>query len=154
MIISCVAICGFILTSQNYSITSVTNANKEIKTVINQGTATPANSFFPEVVNNIEKISSFRDLPEGWNGYDATPISQKLIDVVAQILTRLSRQPEIFPTGRNSIQLEYEKLNGDYLEFEIFENGVVNMYLQRGDTELEQELSVEEIFQKVVDFYE
>ncbi|KJE25644.1 hypothetical protein LG52_3208 [Geobacillus kaustophilus] len=34
------------------------------------------------------------------------------------------KQPKLFPTARDSIQLEFEKENGDYLEFELFENKI------------------------------
>ena len=40
-------------------------------------------------------------------------------------MRNLIHQPKIFPTGRQTIQLEYEKRNGDYLEFELFEEKVV-----------------------------
>lgn len=38
------------------------------------------------------------------------------------ILYKLPIEPMIFCTARDSIQLEYKKYNGDYLELEIYEN--------------------------------
>ena len=36
----------------------------------------------------------------------------------------MDNQPQIFPTGRQSIQLQYELADRSYLEFEIFEEKV------------------------------
>lgn len=41
-----------------------------------------------------------------------------------EVLKMLSVLPDIFPTFRDSIQFEHEKQNGEYLEFEIFEDKI------------------------------
>ncbi len=111
-------------------------------------------SLSPAQMKNIHKVSSFSNLKKGWNGYDAEPIDTSLIERVKEILVSLSTyQPEVFPTGRNSIQLEYEKENGDYLEFEIFEDGKISMYLSKGNEEVEELITVENIRRKVENFY-
>lgn len=53
---------------------------------------------------------------------------QKLEDKVllnaVKVLKMLPILPDIFPTFRDSIQFEYEKSDGAYLEFEVFENKI------------------------------
>lgn len=36
------------------------------------------------------------------------------------VLAGLDVEPDVFPTARDSIQLEYENSSEDYLEFEVF----------------------------------
>lgn len=73
---------------------------------------------------NLEKLNHFSTFEKNWNGYEADPLPDNIIEVTRKILKRLSVQPEMFPTARDSIQLEYERENGDYLEFEIKATGV------------------------------
>jgi len=107
------------------------------------------------VCKNIDKVSSFLKMEKGWNGYDAEPLSASLIENVKELFVSLSNyQPEIFPTGHNSIQLEFENDNGDYLEFEIFENGTASMYLSKENEEVEELIAIDEICRKVGKFCE
>lgn len=68
---------------------------------------------------NIKYLKSFRELQIGWDGFEAPQIPDSLIDKALTIIKKLTYQPSIFPTARESIQFEYEKGNDDYLEFEI-----------------------------------
>jgi hypothetical protein len=72
---------------------------------------------------NIKTLNSYRDLLPNWNTYGAPPISLNAIEKAIRVLETLNVQPEIFPTGRNSIQFEYA-CGPDYIEFEIFENKI------------------------------
>ena len=74
--------------------------------------------------NNIEKLNLFLELKDNWNDNNAKPFTSKLIEKVKLIISNVDYQPDVFPTGCNSIQLEYEMENGNYLEFEIFENSI------------------------------
>src|SRR5690554_1248365 len=65
-----------------------------------------------ELQQNNKILDQISHLEENWNGYGAQPIADKIIYKVKSILPNLKKQPAIFPTGRNSIQLEYEKDNG------------------------------------------
>lgn len=92
-------------------------------------------SYFPkEAVStmklneNIQRIEQIKTLTENWNGYGANSFSTQLLERVKSIIMNLSIQPDIFPTAQNSIQLEYEKDDGEYLEFEIFENGDIRQF--------------------------
>ena len=70
---------------------------------------------------NLEKLNRIADLEEGWDLYKATSFSNSLIEFCRNMLLKLNRQPEIFPTANNSIQFEFEN-NDDYLEIEIFDD--------------------------------
>ena len=73
----------------------------------------------PELSRNLQKIEKFREYKENWNGYGASAFSEELLDIAEEILKRLNYQPEVFPVAGGAIQFEYEKKNGEYLEFEI-----------------------------------
>lgn len=70
---------------------------------------------------NIYKLESFLKLKENWNDYGARPFNQELIDKCIALISSLNvnYQPDIFPTGMSTIQFEYEKPDGNYLEIEI-----------------------------------
>lgn len=53
-----------------------------------------------------------------WNLYDAKPISNKLIREAKRVMRNFDITPEVFPTGRSTIQFEFEYMNV-YLEFEL-----------------------------------
>lgn len=109
-------------------------------------------NFSEELQKNLDIIDSFRNLEYNWNGYGALNFSDSVIDNSRSALYFLDRQPDIFPTGRNSVQFEYEKLNGDYLEFEIFEDSIIAFQII-SDKETECEVNVTEMKKMVVEFY-
>lgn len=76
----------------------------------------------PEVIKSIKRLRDIENLAFDWNGYGAKPFSSALIDKCERIVGALSVQPLIYPTGRNSIQFQYELSDRSYLEFEIFED--------------------------------
>lgn len=80
-----------------------------------------------DTMKNLEmhkRLIDFRSLTNNWNGNGARPFSEKLIKKSSDIFYMLPFKPDVFPTARNSIQFEYEKTNGAYLEFEIFEDHI------------------------------
>lgn len=82
---------------------------------------------------NLERLENIVELETDWNGYGAEPFSTTLVDEVKNIILNLNEQPEIFPTGRNSIQLEYHLPDESYLELEVFEDKVVAMQVSGTD---------------------
>ena len=85
-----------------------------------------------ELFQSYVVLFSLTELKENWDGEGAKPFSEALIRRVVEILTTLDKVPEIYPTGRDSIQLEYHKITSpvsmDYLEFEFFENGDLKLF--------------------------
>lgn len=76
-----------------------------------------------------EKMIAISELQDNWNDNGAKKFSDKLIVKCYSILFGLPVLPEIFPVADGSIQFEYEKDNGSYLEFDIFENEVSEFML-------------------------
>lgn len=115
--------------------------------------------YYPIIDRNekIKLVEGYGNLKNGWNGYGAEKISKPVIDKAKEILLSIDMLPKIFPTGRNSIQFEYEKNNGDYLEFEIFNDKIVYLRII-GDQEKEQILELTPqltsiIKDKIIRFY-
>lgn len=75
----------------------------------------------PEVIKSIKRLRDIESLAPDWNGYGARSFSGALIDKCERIVSSLSVQPLIYPTGRGSIQFQYELGDRSYLEFEIYE---------------------------------
>ena len=76
----------------------------------------------PDAIESFKRLKEIENLENDWNGYGAKPFSETLIDKCKRIVRLLFVQPSIYPTGRNSIQFQYELSDRSYLEFEIFEN--------------------------------
>lgn len=74
-----------------------------------------------EKKENLEKLQNISNLKEGWNGNGAKAFNRTFIANVKDIILFLNHQPEIFPTACDSIQFEYDKLDGSYLEIEVKE---------------------------------
>ena len=72
-----------------------------------------------EKMYNLKKLDQIAYLEDGWNGNTARAFEKQLISMVRRIITALDVQPELFPTACDSVQFEYEKENGAYLEIEI-----------------------------------
>lgn len=69
----------------------------------------------------IEKLKELSTLGDNWNGYGAPHLTDRVLDNTRTVLSYLHFDPQIFPTGRNSIQLEYGN-DKDRIELEIFED--------------------------------
>jgi hypothetical protein len=70
---------------------------------------------------NKQKLYSFNSLKFNWNGYEGEVINDEVIKIVEKLITKLEIQPQIFPTGRGSIQIEYYKNEENLIEIEISE---------------------------------
>jgi hypothetical protein len=101
---------------------------------------------------NVDLIKDFSKLEDNWDDNGAIKIQNNIINSALSALYLLKIQPDVFPTGRNSIQFEYEKANGDYLEFEFFEDHIT-MYSIISDNEFEKNVASTELDKMVVDFY-
>lgn len=79
----------------------------------------------------IEYIYSFSKLKKNWNGYHANPITKNVCNNAVGILNILTldelKLVECFPTGRNSIQMEWHKKDL-YLEFEVYKNKTMYLF--------------------------
>jgi len=103
------------------------------------------------LLKNLQKLRTIKLLPKGWNGQGSNPFSDNLIQKIFTIVRELQFQPDIFPTGRNSIQLEFE-IGDDYLEFEVFEEKIIAL-IQFDERDEEREILEEEIFKLTENFH-
>ena len=74
------------------------------------------------------KLRQISQLKEDWNGNGAASFSVQHIKIVDELLSALKYIPEVFPTGCDTIQLEFDKASGEHLEIEIPETGVSEYY--------------------------
>ena len=82
-------------------------------------------------------IVDLRNLEENWNGHGAKPIPDIVCDRAEKFieLFKGADKLEIFPTGRESIQIEFET-DMTYFEIEVFEDKYTTMFAERnGDKE-------------------
>ena len=106
--------------------------------------------------HNMEKLDKIAALQNDWNGYGAEPLSPQVIEKTRSLIQGLVIQPEIFPTAAGSIQMEYEKDNGDYLEFQISDNSQWSAYmiLRGKETEMLIQPTLEDVNKAVGAFNE
>lgn len=110
----------------------------------------------PQLSKNFNTLESIRNLKDGWfNGQtgERKAFSDELVDKVKKIISNLKNQPEVFPTGRDSIQIEFENENGDYLEFEFYENGKISKYYENSIKSYSRSVSENNIYKSVKEFY-
>jgi hypothetical protein len=110
------------------------NLNKSSEGIIMNITLNDPDKKMERNINKLERISQ---LKENWNGYGAKPFPLALIYAAKNLIRKLYFQPQIFPTAAESIQFEFEKDNGDYLEFQFYGNGTCEVFRILGDHEEE-----------------
>ena len=84
---------------------------------------------------NLEKLRQIAMLNNNWDGYGAEPIPYSTLSMAKHLIHALHVQPEIFPTAAGTIQIEYEKDNGDYLEFQFTGEGACEVFRCIGNNE-------------------
>jgi hypothetical protein len=100
----------------------------------------------------IVTINSFRYLKSNWDTYNGIEIKEEVIKKSILFLSQLKTEiPDVFPTGRGSIQFEFEKSNGNYLEFEIFPEKI--NYLLKAQVFKEGEISNQEQIESLINIY-
>lgn len=116
-------------------------------------------------LNSLEKnyiaasaaLDEIAKLDDNWNNNGAGSFSAKLIEKCRGIVAQLEAEPFICPTACGSIQFEYEKENGEYLEFEIYEDRI-EVFLDtpsngKQEFDLKGSSATDKMKQLVVDFY-
>lgn len=115
------------------------------------------NSLEKNYIEANSRLNEIETLHDDWNNNGANAFSKSLIQKCREILSQLVAEPFVCPTACGSIQFEYEKENGDYLEFEIYENRI-EVYIDTtilGENEfcLTGVSATNKMKQMVVDFY-
>ena len=84
--------------------------------------------FSPELKKNMLKLDEIRSLKRNWNGNHAKSISGKIVKKTKSLIINLDKQPQIFPTASDSIQIEYDGENDSYLELQITKGKELSYY--------------------------
>lgn len=93
----------------------------------------------------LKRIDEFGEYEDDWNGYGARKFTAKLLECAREIAVLLPEQFEVFPVARNSVQFEYEYDDGDYLEFEVFEDRISAFRYFDGKVLLDRDVSAREM---------
>lgn len=107
---------------------------------VSQNATSPSKQYIEAamITPGIEKVSSFAELSQGWDGYDAEPIPEAVISQAINVLYELRFTPSIYPTGRGSIQFEHFEDDDNLIEVEIFSDHISCFEVKQGvETECE-----------------
>ena len=85
--------------------------------------------------DSLTRLTQIAMLKNNWDGYGAEPLPRDTIFRAQRLIRSLHFQPEIFPTAAGSIQIEYEKDNGDYLELQFTGQGFCEAFRCIGGNE-------------------
>ena len=86
-------------------------------------------TFSPEVRNNLLRLDEIKSMKKNWNGNQAKPLSKRLINKTKQLILNLNKQPQIFPTANDSIQIEYDGENNSYLELQVTKKNNLSFFM-------------------------
>lgn len=106
-----------------------------------------------ELIASFVAIDKISVLPDGWNGYDAKHFDQYFLQSLKRLIIDLPVAPKVFPTGRQSIQLEFKGEGNDFLELEIHPDFTVSMFSQYNGEEIEKTLKGSDLKKTVNSFY-
>ena len=106
---------------------------------------------------NIDRLQKFYLLDNNWDGYGAEKIDISLIKFCVKVISLLddNKQPLVNPTGRNSIQMEYEKEDGTYFELEFFKEDVINLFRidDAGNESFKTLVSLKEVLDSIKSYF-
>ncbi len=103
--------------------------------------------------NNKLKLNSLKFLNKNWDGYHAEKIDEVIIQKVENLLPNLFYQPQIFPTGRGTIQLEKYIDENNLIEIEV-SNDCIFAYQVKNGVELEKVIEESEVNKIISELYE
>ena len=81
---------------------------------------------------NLETIKAISKLEKNWNFYGADAFPGSFVRWVRIVLMNIDIQPQVYPTAANSVQFEFEREDGAYLQFELHIKKSVSMYCDWG----------------------
>lgn len=108
---------------------------------------------------NLDKISKMAAFQPDWNGTGGLAFTDSAINLFRNIIEHIDKQPQIAPTGRNSLLLQYELADKSMLAFDVKENSVDSVYVPQGDFDAAQcetykDDFIPKIAERVERFYE
>lgn len=101
-------------------------------------------------VKNIDKIKKMALFNENWNGTGGKAFSQNAIALFESLIEMLDKQPQIAPTGRNSLLMQYELDDKSLLAFEVSESRTEKVCIPKGNYAMAQiEIFTENVGQQI-----
>lgn len=85
------------------------------------------------IQENLKKLEQIASLTDNWDGNGAKAFDKQLIARVKDLIGALDVQLEIFPLSYGSIQMEYTKEDGSYLEIEVNLNDAWDVFEVNGN---------------------
>ena len=87
-------------------------------------------------IENLDKLEYMSRFQADWNGTGGLAFSSTAIGFFREIISNLKNQPQIAPTGRNSLLLQYELGDRSLLAFEVREDRVEMVLIPKGNYSL------------------
>lgn len=103
------------------------------------------------LILNKKIVGSLALLEDNWNGYGGQRIPEAVIEKVNHLLPNLEFQPQIFPTGRGTIQLDFHISDDKFIEVEVAPTEIF-AYFKFDDKEEEVEINESTLFDLVRKF--
>lgn len=69
---------------------------------------------------SLRTLTQIQNLEHDWDGDAGEAIPEEVIILSKSIVMSLKYQPEIYPTKRRTVQMQYETADRSYLEFEVY----------------------------------
>lgn len=88
-------------------------------------------SFSLEQLRNLDRLDEIKCFADNWDGYGSKKIDSIIIEKSKQLIIYMQHQPTIFPTARDSIQMQFELEDRSYLEFEVFSNHIESLMVPK-----------------------
>lgn len=89
-------------------------------------------------IDNINKLNNMSNFDDNWNGTGGKRFSDKAISMFKNIIENVVKQPQIAPTGRNTLLMQYELEDNSKLVFELGEKRVEKVFIPQGNYTLAQ----------------
>ncbi|MBQ1843026.1 MAG: hypothetical protein II133_00320 [Lachnospiraceae bacterium] len=99
---------------------------------------------------NLHKISDYSKLDEGWNGYNARKFTDDALRIFRDTINAIDRQPEISPTGRNSLYMQFTFEDNTMVSYELFTNRMDEVVIPYGDYSLMTDRSYNDDFSAMI----
>lgn len=109
-------------------------------------------------IENLNKIGKLKELNYNWNGNGAEDFTSEEIELFEKIINALNVQPQIAPTGKGSLYIQYEDNANNVLAFDVSIERVEKVFVPKGvfanaQTEVYTDQFINNILQSVKDFY-
>lgn len=99
---------------------------------------------------NLAKIEKMAHFEYDWNGNGGEKFTRGAIDAFRTVIDVLHRQPQIAPTGRNSLLMQYELDDKSRLIFEVNENKAEKVHIPKGNySKADVQMYVENVAHKI-----